>query len=144
MHEPHVTDAQRQAVYERARERCEYCRSLDSVSTERFAVDHIIPKVKGGKTQVDNLALCCRGCNEYKSDKTKAVDPQGGKTVALFHPRRQRWVSHFAWSEDLVHVIGLTPTGRATVEALRLNREGLVSLRRAMMAVAWHPPKEDR
>src|SRR6516225_1141199 len=124
MREPRVTNAQRQAVYERARERCEYCRCLDVVSTERFAVDHIVPKVRGGKTQLDNLALCCRGCNEHKGDQIEAVDPQTGRVVALFHPRRQRWRRHFAWSEDLTQVIGLTSTGRATVEALRLNREG--------------------
>jgi hypothetical protein len=32
--------------------------------------------------------------------------------------------------------------GRATVEALRLNREGLVNLRRILYAAGEHPPAE--
>ena len=49
--------------------------------------------------------------------------------VPLYHPRQHRWPDHFAWNEDTTIVIGLTPTGRATVEALRLNRENVVNLR---------------
>ncbi len=47
---------------------------------------------------------------------------------------------HFAWSADFSLIIGLTPTGRATVEALQLNREGVVNLRRALYALGEHPP----
>lgn len=36
--------------------------------------------------------------------------------------------------------VGLTPTGRATVEALRLNRPGLITVRRALYAAGEHPP----
>ena len=39
-------------------------------------------------------------------------------------------------------MIGLTPTGRATVETLRLNREGVVNLRRILFLVGLHPPEE--
>ena len=38
-------------------------------------------------------------------------------------------------------IIGLTPTGRAMVETLRLNREGLVNLRRLLYAAQKHPPR---
>jgi len=37
-------------------------------------------------------------------------------------------------------IIGLTPTGRATVEVLKLNREGLVNLRQVLYAAGKHPP----
>jgi hypothetical protein len=62
--------------------------------------------------------------------------------VPLFNPRQQRWDEHFAWSEDSLRITGLTPVGRATVEALQLNREGLVNMRRVLYAVGEHPPQE--
>jgi hypothetical protein len=39
-------------------------------------------------------------------------------------------------------IIGLTPIGRTTVEALQLNREGVVNLRRVLYAMGEHPPAE--
>ena len=62
--------------------------------------------------------------------------------VRLYNPRRQRWRDHFAWSSDFSVIIGLTATGRATVEALRLNREELVNLRRMLYTMGEHPPEE--
>jgi hypothetical protein len=62
--------------------------------------------------------------------------------VRLFHPRRDRWADHFAWTDDGTRILGLTPTGRATVEALRLNREPLVNLRRVLVQAGEHPPEE--
>jgi hypothetical protein len=38
--------------------------------------------------------------------------------------------------------MGLTPTGRATVETLHLNHEGVVNLRRVLFVVGLHPPDE--
>src|SRR5262249_45320693 len=69
-------------------------------------------------------------------------DSVSGEQVPLFHPRKHRWRDHFAWSEDGTEVLGLTPTGRATVVALHLNREGLLNLRRLLFAAGEHPPPE--
>jgi len=91
---------------------------------------------------LDNLALACQGCNNHKYTKTEGYDPVTGDMVPLYHPRRQRWRDHFAWNEDFTLIIGLTPTGRATVETLWLNREGLVNLRRILYALGEHPPVE--
>ena len=41
--------------------------------------------------------------------------------TALFHPRQQSWTVHFRWNGPLL--IGLTPTGRATVALLNINHE---------------------
>jgi hypothetical protein len=41
-----------------------------------------------------------------------------------------------------VWITGLTPVGRATIESLQLNREGLVNMRRVLHAVGEHPPQE--
>lgn len=68
------------------------------------------------------------------------VDPTTGDDAVLYHPRRQAWREHFAWSLDGQTVLGKTPTGRATVERLRLNRPGVVNLRRALAAIGEHPP----
>jgi len=89
---------------ERARWRCEYCLSPAAYSTQPFEIDHIIPRSKNGGTTPENLAFSC-GCNSYKSDKTRARDPQTGRTVSLFHPRRQRWLQHFAWSTDALRIL---------------------------------------
>jgi hypothetical protein len=37
---------------------------------------------------------------------------------------------------------GLTSIGRATIEALQLNRQNLVNLRRMLYAMGEHPPFE--
>jgi 5-methylcytosine-specific restriction endonuclease McrA len=128
-------------VAERAQWRCEYCRSPAVFSTQPFEVDHIIPRSKNGLTVLENLALSC-GCNRYKGNRTNAHDPQTGRVAPLFHPRRQRWTRHFAWSEDFLVIIGRTATGRATVEALHLNRPELINLRRALRAIGEHPSAE--
>ena len=60
--------------------------------------------------------------------------------MPLFHPREQRWEEHFTWNSDFTLIIGLTPTGRATISALQLNRSGLVNLRRVLYAIGEHPP----
>ena len=141
MPERHVTAQQKSIVVERARGCCEYCRSQVRFATQSFSIEHIVPRSRDGKTTLDNLALACQGCNNHKYTKMEGHDPVTGDIVLLYHPRRQRWRDHFAWNEDFTLIIGLTPTGRATVETLRLNREGLVNLRRVLYAMGEHPPK---
>jgi len=63
-----------------------------------------------------------------------------GELVPLYHPRYQIWEEQFTWNEDFTFVIGLTPTGRATIERLQLNRVGIVNLRRVLGAINQHPP----
>ena len=137
-----MTAGQRQTIAERARGCCEYCRSQERFAPQPFAVEHIIPRSRGSATTLDNLAFSCQGCNNHKYTKTVGRDPVSGETVPLFHPRRQRWRDHFVWNDDTTLIIGLTPTARATVEALQLNRPGLVNLRRALYALGEHPPAE--
>ena len=142
MSERRATAQQRRAVIERARGCCEYCRSQARFAMQPFSVEHIEPRSRGGKTTQDNLALACQGCNNHKYTKTEGYDTVTGDIVLLYHPRRERWRDHFAWNEDFTLVIGLTPTGRATVEALLLNREGLVNLRQILYVMGEHPPAE--
>lgn len=114
----------------RAKGCCEYCRSQERYATQVFSVEHIVPRQSGGRMALENLALACQGCNNHKYTKTTAPDPVSTAVVPLFHPRHQHWHDHFAWDDTYMVVIGLTPIGRATVEALRLNRPGPTNLRR--------------
>lgn len=91
---------------------------------------------------MENLALACQGCNNHKYVKTEGKDSVSLQVVPLFHPRQQRWRDHFTWNDDYTLIIGLTPTGRATVNTLRLNRETLVNLRRVLYMMGEHPPQE--
>ena len=128
------------AVIARSLGRCEYCQSWARNAIHTFPIDHIIPLDKGGLTVLENLANTCGGCNGFKLDKIKAIDPITKKEVPLFNPRTQKWKDHFAWSNDYLEMIGLTPTGRATIILLRLNRTGLRNIRRLTKATNEHPP----
>lgn len=105
-------------------------------------VDHIIPTSKGGDSDVENLCLTCAWCNSFKSNKMRFLDPVTNRTVALFNPRTQSWWEHFRWDSDGIHIIGQTPIGRATVEALRLNNEFILPARRNWVSAGWYPPDE--
>lgn len=130
-------------VRSRAGGSCEYCRGQELFATQLFSIEHVIPLQAGGEDDPENLALACQGCNNHKYIKTEEIDPGTGESVPLFHPRRQKWRDHFVWSHDFTRILGITPTGRATVEALRLNREGLVNLRRVLFEAGEHPPLEE-
>lgn len=57
------------------------------------------------------------------------IERAQGCLVPLFHPRRQQWYDHFAWSDDYRSIVALTTTGRATVSALQMNRLPLMNIR---------------
>jgi hypothetical protein len=73
----------------------------------------------------------------------EAVDPQTGQMVRLFHPRRDAWADHFAWDERW-RIVGLSPTARATIRALQLNRRRLLFVRRDLAHVGRYPPAHVR
>ncbi len=140
MSQTYVPIALIRTVTERAQGQCEYCRCLTGFHSDPFAVEHIIPEVRGGATETANLALSCLGCNSFKGVFVTGRDPASEREVPLFHPRQQRWAAHFAWSPDTTEIIGITAAGRATVVRLRLNRPGLVNLRAALRHFGVHPP----
>lgn len=138
----YISESIRQAVEERAGGRCEYCKALRKYSPQPFIIEHIIPLIKGGSDFPDNLALSCGGCNGHKYQKTEALDPVTGDPVPLFHPRKHTWADHFDWDADYQLIIGITPTGRATVRTLNLNRRELINLRAIIRLTGEHPPPE--
>jgi hypothetical protein len=64
-----------------------------------------------------------------------------GENAALFNPRTQHWTDHFEWIADATYVRGLTPTGRATVVRLKMNRPALVIARSRWVEAGFHPPQ---
>jgi hypothetical protein len=77
-----------------------------------------------------------------KSSKPHAPDPIDDKLAPLFNPRLQRWSDHFCWISGTRLILGLTPTGRATVVALSLNRQLLIACRILMARNGRQPPVE--
>lgn len=84
--------------------------------------------------------IACQGCNNFKYSHIQAIDPINGKPAPIYHPRQCSWYDHFMWSKDMTRILGLTPIGRATVDRLRLNREGVVNLRQVLHSIGQHPP----
>lgn len=123
-----------------ARGRCGYCRSSEEITGAPLEIEHLLPEALGGPTRRDNLWASCRQCNALKGGRVVATDPETGEAASLYDPRRQVWAEHFAWVEDGSRISGQTPTGRATVEALGLNRPLLRRARQLWVSVGWHPP----
>jgi len=138
-----ITESIRHQVRQRANQLCEYCHASEKWQYVLYTVDHVIPLSQNGQDTLDNLALACFHCNRRKGTKTTAIDPLSGLEMPLFNPRQSAWSEHFIWSMDRLSIMGLTPTGRATVLALDLNRERIMNIRAADLAVGRHPPASD-
>jgi hypothetical protein len=125
-------------VVSRAGQRCEYCLLSQLGQEATFHIDHVVPRVAGGPTTADNLALACVSCSLRKSAKQTAIDPDTGVEVPLFNPRTQIWTEHFRWEGE--RIAPLTPTGRATVSVLAMNRPLIVAIRQEEIIRGRHPP----
>jgi hypothetical protein len=116
-------------VRERALNRCEYCGMSQSGQEATFHLDHVLPRREGGPTSLANLALACVSRSLRKGGRTHATDPETGRTVELFNPRKTHWSEHFRLADDLT-ILGVTAAGRATVHLLTMNRPLAVEIRR--------------
>jgi hypothetical protein len=128
-----VTDQLEREVFHRAGDRCEYCHVPRFAYATPFQVDHVIARQHGGATVSANLALACYHCNLHKGPNIASLDPPGtGSLTRLFNPRSDAWADHFDWAGAAV--VGLTPTGRATVLVLNMNDPLAVAVRESLMA----------
>jgi HNH endonuclease len=128
----------RRLVIQRAENRCEYCGLSQLGQAATFHIDHVIPVVAGGSTTADNLALACVSCSLYKGARQEVEDPETSQIFMIFNPRQQAWKEHFDWRG--VEVVGLTGVGRATVNALKLNRPIILAIRAEEELLGRHPP----
>lgn len=121
----------RAAVSRRANYRCEYCLFRQDYSAVIHHIEHIVSKQHGGTDDLDNLALACSRCNLLKGPNLSAVDPITGEILRLFHPRNQEWKDHFVFVG--AQIVGLTASGRATIQLLRMNDKSKIDTRQAMI-----------
>jgi hypothetical protein len=123
----------------RALHRCEYCRAPEAMFNFPFEVEHIVPTSEGGEEDDGNFALACRSCNLFKGVFIRALDPQTKNIMDLFHPRQDSWHQHFVADSESGVILGLTPTGRATVERLNMNSSAQILARRQWMRLGLFP-----
>jgi 5-methylcytosine-specific restriction endonuclease McrA len=71
---------------------CQYCGTATGVMT----VDHVIPRLRGGGDNWENLVCACDRCNNKKGDRT----PEQAGMRLLRRPRRP---SHLAFIRQLVN-----------------------------------------
>lgn len=103
----------RRNLYARDHHKCQYCsRRLES---GELTIDHILPRVQGGKSSWTNCVLACVSCNRRKAHRTprqahmKLRQPPTRPHWTprhLFHgmPRRATWekvVGHAYWNVSL-------------------------------------------
>lgn len=84
-----------------------------------------------------NLAFACCFCNRYKGPNLAGVDPNSKQVVTLFHPRQHEWADHFQWDGPML--VGKTPTARATIAVLSINRADALAVRRLLIQEGVYP-----
>jgi hypothetical protein len=127
-------ESYRQLVVARAGGACEYCRLLELATGVTFHIEHIMPRRRGGRTLLGNLALSCPGCNLAKAGKTTGVDGDG-RTQPLFNPRDYEpwllgWHLHFVLDRDSGMIVPRSPVADATILTLQMNAPQRVFARR--------------
>lgn len=143
MSKAYISPTLRQKIAETARHRCGYCQTAAALIGMPLEIEHIIPEAQGGSSAETNLWLACSNCNQKKWTKTTAVDPQTGGEEPLFNPRQQTWKDHFVWDAIGLYIVGLTATGRATIEALDMNNAYILHTRQIWIQWGLHPPQDE-
>jgi hypothetical protein len=135
-----LSDALRARIHQQAENRCGYCLMPAEFIYAPMQIDHIRPRAAGGTDDEANLWLSCPRCNGFKAAQVDGLDMRTGQRVALFNPRFQVWAEHFELARDQATIVGRTPCGRATVQALNLNFGPQVELRRWLVRYGVYPP----
>ena len=91
----------RQNIYLRDGGKCQYCQR--SVELSECTFDHVVPRVKGGRTCWTNVVLACASCNRKKGAKT----PQ---QAGLHLRKKPRMPSHIPYVVFKLHQLGEVPT----------------------------------
>ncbi len=133
-----VGDTQKEEIRSRSNDRCEYCGLHQETQDATFHIEHIIPRKRGGSSNLDNLANSCVSCNFAKKVQISARDPVSGDIVPLFHPRRDVWSEHFAWKWRKLR--GVSAIGRATIVALKMDSPNKLRVFRAQVQLGLYPP----
>jgi 5-methylcytosine-specific restriction endonuclease McrA len=100
-------------VYLRDLYTCQYC--LKRFTRQHLTIDHVVPKVYGGRTQWSNVSTCCspcnsrRGCDTRIRPATKPFRPSANQLIKNMrkfpiHVPSVNWNLYLNWSPELVQV----------------------------------------
>ena len=93
---------------------CQYCeKKLNSFD---LTVDHVIPRVKGGKTKWENIVCACYVCNSIKGHKSKMKpirQPFKPDYYQLLENARklpikipsEKWIKYLGWKDELITIV---------------------------------------
>ena len=80
-------------VYTRDGFRCQYCGVKKGMHELNY--DHVLPRVRGGRTEWENIVTSCYACNDRKGSRTpeeagmrllrKPIKPKTLPTLSAFH-----------------------------------------------------------
>jgi 5-methylcytosine-specific restriction endonuclease McrA len=104
----------RRNIYARDQSKCQYCGSRHKPA--ELSLDHVVPRILGGRSTWENIVCCCLKCNVKKGGRTpeqagmtlisKPVKPRRNPAISihLAHPRYSSWkqfLDHAYWSVEL-------------------------------------------
>jgi 5-methylcytosine-specific restriction endonuclease McrA len=92
---------------------CQYCNK--TLVSHDLTIDHVIPRVKGGKTKWENVVCACYVCNSIKGHKS-AMKPrktpvkpdyyqllENARKMPIQIPT-EKWLTYLSWDEKLVTI----------------------------------------
>ena len=93
---------------------CQYCN--ENLNPSDLTIDHVIPRVKGGKTKWENVVCACYTCNSIKGHKNhmkpKKIPAKPDYYQLLDNARKipikvpdDSWIQYLGWNENLITVI---------------------------------------
>lgn len=80
----------RAAVYARDGHRCQYCGKR--FKSSKLTLDHVVPRVKGGTTDWENITTSCQRCNRKKGSRLLREAGMVLRTT----PKKPQWNSSSA------------------------------------------------
>ena len=129
---------------------CAYCLSYELISggEENFELDHFKPKSKFPEltTKFSNIYYSCSVCNWYKGNiwPSQELIEQGQEFIDYC---KTNFSTHFIEQDNGIWK-PITPTGEYTIKKLRLNRKGLVKIRKLFkkhnVKINWNKPLKEQ
>ena len=92
---------------------CQLCNSKPPAS--QLTLDHVLPRIHGGKTNWTNIVAACKRCNHDKGANKKIVPKVMPKKPNYYElmakrqkfpitVRHESWLPYLAWDENLVEL----------------------------------------
>lgn len=118
---------------------CAYCLLSEVLAAgqENFELDHFRPRSSFTKLVNDfyNIYYSCHPCNHIKRDKWPPAELEA-QGVTIVDPCKEEFTTHFQPSSDGTWE-GVTAAGAYTIDALRLNRQHLVTIRKLLAELGY-------